>query len=158
MFCGNIFTSTDLQNHKKNHMKKSQKRFHRVNRALFLSLSNAFEEQKFMPKISPKNSLFSQNCLWGTVWTPYNKPLALFFVFWSRTISFGQNVPKFFSRKVAFLQHYTGTPVTFRSKNYQLSLVYLQNHTKEHMEKSKMPAGRPFFLLITILAQNIYQK
>ena len=81
-----------------------------------------------------------------------------FFVFWSRTISFGPNVPKFFSRKVAFLQHYTGTPVTFRSKNYQLSLVYLQNHTKEHMEKSKMPAGRPFFLLITILAQNIYQK
>ena len=55
MFCGNIFTSTDLQNHKKNHMKKSQKRFHRVNRALFLSLSNAFEEQKFMPKISPQN-------------------------------------------------------------------------------------------------------
>ena len=55
MFCGNIFTSTDLQNHKKNHMKKSQKRFHRVNRALFLSLSNAFEEQKFIPKISPKN-------------------------------------------------------------------------------------------------------
>ena len=54
MFCGNIFTSTDLQNHKKNHMKKSQKRFHRVNRALFLSLSNAFEEQKFIPKISPK--------------------------------------------------------------------------------------------------------
>ena len=45
MFCGNIFTSTDLQNHKKNHMKKLQKRFHRVNRALFLSLSNAFEEQ-----------------------------------------------------------------------------------------------------------------
>ena len=67
MFCGNIFTSTDLQNHKKNHMKKSQKRFHRVYRALFLSLSNAFEEQKFMPKISPKNSLFSQNCLWGTI-------------------------------------------------------------------------------------------
>ena len=55
MFCGNIFTSTDLQNHKKNHMKKSQKRFHRVKRALFLSLSNAFEEQKFIPKISPKN-------------------------------------------------------------------------------------------------------
>ena len=55
MFCGNIFTSTDLQNHKKNHMKKSQKRFHRVNRASFLSLSNAFAEQKFMPKISPKN-------------------------------------------------------------------------------------------------------
>ena len=54
MFCGNIFTSTDLQNHKKNHMKKLQKRFHRVNRALFLSLSNAFEEQKFIPKISPK--------------------------------------------------------------------------------------------------------
>ena len=54
MFCGNIFTSTDLQNHKKNHMKKSQKRFHRVNRALFLSLSNAFEEQKSIPKISPK--------------------------------------------------------------------------------------------------------
>ena len=54
MFCGNIFTSTDLQNHKKNHMKKSLKRFHRVNRVLFLSLSNAFEEQKFMPKISPK--------------------------------------------------------------------------------------------------------
>ena len=54
MFCCNIFTSTDLQNHKKNHMKKSQKRFHRVNRALFLSLSNAFEEQKFIPKISPK--------------------------------------------------------------------------------------------------------
>ena len=55
MFCGNIFTSTDLQNHKKNHMKKSQKRFHQVNRALFLSLSNAFEEQKFIPKIFPKN-------------------------------------------------------------------------------------------------------
>ena len=54
MFCGNIFTSTNLQNHKKNHMKKSQKRFHRVNSALFLSLSNAFEEQKFIPKISPK--------------------------------------------------------------------------------------------------------
>ena len=55
MFCGNIFTSTDLQNHKKNHMKKLQKRFHQVNRALFLSLSNAFEEQNFIPKISPKN-------------------------------------------------------------------------------------------------------
>ena len=54
MFCGNIFTSTELQNHKKKHMKKSQKRFHRVNRALFLSLSNAFEEQKFIPKISQK--------------------------------------------------------------------------------------------------------
>ena len=39
MFCGKIFT---------------QKRFYRVNRALFLSLSNAFEEPKFMPKISPK--------------------------------------------------------------------------------------------------------
>ena len=24
MICGNIFTSTDLQNHKKNHTKKSQ--------------------------------------------------------------------------------------------------------------------------------------
>ena len=35
-------------------MKKSQKKFYRVNRALFLSLSNAFEEQKFIPKISPK--------------------------------------------------------------------------------------------------------
>ena len=71
MFCGNIFTSTDLQNHKKNHMKKSQKRFHRVNRALFLSLSNVFEEQRFRPKIFPKNflecTLFSQNCLRGTV-------------------------------------------------------------------------------------------
>ena len=55
------FTSTDLQNHKKNHMKKSQKRFHRVNRALFLSLSNAFEEQKFIPKISPKN-IWSAPC------------------------------------------------------------------------------------------------
>ena len=55
MFCGNIFTSTDLQNHKKNHMKKSQKRIHRVNRALFLILSYAFEEQKFIPNISPKN-------------------------------------------------------------------------------------------------------
>ena len=55
MFCGNIFTSTDLQNHKKNHMKKLQKRFHRVNRALFLSLINAFELQKFIPKISQKN-------------------------------------------------------------------------------------------------------
>ena len=53
MFCGNIFTSTDLQNHKKNHMKKLQKRFLRVNRALSLSLSNAFEKQKFIPKISP---------------------------------------------------------------------------------------------------------
>ena len=55
MFCGNIFTSTDLQNHKKNHMKKSPKRFHRVNRASFLSLSNEFEDQKLIPKISPKN-------------------------------------------------------------------------------------------------------
>ena len=54
MFCGNIFTSTDLQNHKKNHMKKSPKRFHRVNRASFLSLSNEFEDQKLIPKISPK--------------------------------------------------------------------------------------------------------
>ena len=54
MFCGNIFTITDLQNHKKNHMKKSQKRFHRVNSALFLSLSNAFEEQKFMLKFLQK--------------------------------------------------------------------------------------------------------
>jgi len=54
MFCGNIFTSTDLQNHKKNHMKTLQKRFHRVNRALYLSLSNTFEEQKFIPKISQK--------------------------------------------------------------------------------------------------------
>ena len=54
MFCGNIFTSTDLQNHKKNHMKKLQKRFHRVNRASFLSLSNEFEDQKLIPNISPK--------------------------------------------------------------------------------------------------------
>ena len=54
MFCGNIFTSTDLQNHKKNHMKKLQKRFHRENRALFLSLINAFELQKFIPTISQK--------------------------------------------------------------------------------------------------------
>ena len=37
MFCGNSFTSTNLQNQKKNHMKKLQKRYHRVNRALFLS-------------------------------------------------------------------------------------------------------------------------
>ena len=55
MFCGNIFTSTDLQNHKKIHMKKLQKRFHQANRALFLSLSIAFEEKKFIPKISPTN-------------------------------------------------------------------------------------------------------
>ena len=54
MFCGKIFTNTDLQNHKKNHMKKSPKRFHRVNRASFLSLSNEFEDQKLIPKISPK--------------------------------------------------------------------------------------------------------
>ena len=54
MFCGNIFTSTDLQNHKKNHMKKSQKRFNRVNRALFLSLSNEFEEQNLIPKVAQK--------------------------------------------------------------------------------------------------------
>ena len=54
MFCGNIFTSTDLQNHKKNHMKKSPKRFHRVNRASFLSLSNEFEDQKLISKIFPK--------------------------------------------------------------------------------------------------------
>ncbi len=53
MFSGNIFTSTDLQNHKKNHMKKSPKRFHRVNRALFLCLSNEFEDKKLIPKISP---------------------------------------------------------------------------------------------------------
>ena len=57
MFCGNIFTSTDLKNHKKNHMKKSPKRFHRVNRASFLSLSNEFEDQKLIPKISPKKVL-----------------------------------------------------------------------------------------------------
>ena len=55
MFCGNIFISTDLQKHKKNHMKKLPKRFHRVNRALFLSLSNEIEDQKLIPKISPKN-------------------------------------------------------------------------------------------------------
>ena len=52
MFCGNIFTSTDLQNHKKNHMKKSPKRFHRENRASFLSLNNEFVDQKLIPKIS----------------------------------------------------------------------------------------------------------
>ena len=56
---------------KKNHMKKSLKRFHRVNRASFLSLSNEFEDQKLIPKISPKKilecTLFSQDCLWGTV-------------------------------------------------------------------------------------------
>ena len=46
MFCGDIFTSADLQNHKKDHMKKSPKRFHRVNRSSFLSLSN----EKFPPK------------------------------------------------------------------------------------------------------------
>ena len=61
MFCGNIFTSTDLQNHKKNHMKKSPKRFHRVNRASFLSLSNEFEDQKLIPKISPKK-IWSAPC------------------------------------------------------------------------------------------------
>ena len=42
-------------------MKKSQKRFHRVNRALFLSLSNAFEEQKFILKISQKK-IWSAPC------------------------------------------------------------------------------------------------
>ena len=62
MFCGKKFTSTDLQNHKKNHIKKLQKRFHRVNRALFLSLSNAFEEQIFgvhpvFPKLSVGDSV-----------------------------------------------------------------------------------------------------
>ena len=56
MFCGNIFTSTDLQNHKKNHMKKSQKRFNQVNRALFLSLSNEFEKQKLIPKVATKKN------------------------------------------------------------------------------------------------------
>ena len=56
MFCGNIFTSTDLQNHKKNHMKKSPKMFHRENRASFLSLNNEFVDQKLMPKISPKKN------------------------------------------------------------------------------------------------------
>ena len=35
-------------------MKKSPKRFHRVNRASFLSLSNEFEDQKLIPKITPK--------------------------------------------------------------------------------------------------------
>jgi len=35
-------------------MKKSQKRFNRVNRALFLSLSNEFEEQKLIPKVAQK--------------------------------------------------------------------------------------------------------
>ena len=113
---------------------------------------------KFPQKFFGVHPVFPKLSVGDSVDPTDNKPLALFFVFWSRTISFGPNVPKFFSRKVAFLQHYTGTPVTFRSKNYQLSLVYLQNHTKEHMEKSKMPAGRPFLLLITILAQNIYQK
>ena len=54
MFCGNIFTSTDLQNHKKNHMKKSPKRFHQENRASFLSLNNEFVDQKLIPKIFPK--------------------------------------------------------------------------------------------------------
>ena len=38
----------------KPHEKITKKRFNRVNKALFLSLSNAFEEQKFIPKISPK--------------------------------------------------------------------------------------------------------
>ena len=38
-------------------MKKSQKRIHRVNRALFLSLSNVFEEEKLIPKIFPKKFL-----------------------------------------------------------------------------------------------------
>ena len=61
MFCGNIFTSTDLQNHKKIHMKKSPKRFHLVNRASFLSLSNEFEYQKLIPKISPKK-IWSAPC------------------------------------------------------------------------------------------------
>ena len=61
MFCGNIFTSTDLQNHKKIHMKKSPKRFHRVNRASFLSLSNEFEDQKLISKISP-NKFWSAPC------------------------------------------------------------------------------------------------
>ena len=61
MFCGNIFTSTNLQNHKKNHMKKSPKRFHRVKRALFLSLSNEFVDQKVIPKISSKK-IWSAPC------------------------------------------------------------------------------------------------
>ena len=55
MFCGNSFTSTDLQNHKKNHMKNHKKRFNWVNRALFLNLSNEFEEQKLIPKVAQKN-------------------------------------------------------------------------------------------------------
>ena len=73
MFCGNIFTCTDLQNHKKTHMKKSQKRFNRVNRALFLSLNNEFEEQKLIPKVDQNFFFyctpFFQDCLWGTVCT-----------------------------------------------------------------------------------------
>ena len=61
MFCDNIFTNTDLQNHKENHMKKSPKRFHQLNRALFLRLSNEFEDQKLIPKISPKK-IWSAPC------------------------------------------------------------------------------------------------
>ena len=41
MFCGNLFKSTNLQYHKKNHTRKL---IHRVGRALFLTLSNAYEE------------------------------------------------------------------------------------------------------------------
>ena len=41
MFCGNLFKSTNLQYHEKNHTKKL---IHRVGRALFLTLSNAYEE------------------------------------------------------------------------------------------------------------------
>ena len=75
MFCGNIFTSTDLQNHKKNHMKKSQKRFHRVNRALFLSMSNAFEENnsylKFPQKIFGVHPVFPKLSVGDSVWSLY---------------------------------------------------------------------------------------
>ena len=42
-------------------MKKSPKRFHRVNRASFLSLSNEFEDQKLIPKFSPKK-IWSAPC------------------------------------------------------------------------------------------------
>ena len=48
MFCGNLFKSTNLQNHKESHMIKL---IPRVERALVLTLNNEFEEQTRISKI-----------------------------------------------------------------------------------------------------------
>ena len=65
MFCGNLFKSTNLQNHKESHMIKL---IPRVERALVLTLNNEFEEQTRISKIPEFFFEFTQFfCLWGTV-------------------------------------------------------------------------------------------